>query len=75
MLVGYGIWLTVLFVIIVTTPVHSWVAVSAITFTALTATSFMMALQRKGQPNAAGYWMAPVLPAVTSAYILLIALI
>lgn len=71
---GYCLWLAVLCLIIAITPLHGWVIVAAAVFAILTAASFIIGRRNKENSKAIAYWLAPVLPAIASAYILLLVL-
>jgi hypothetical protein len=72
MLVGYVIWLGAVGLIIVTTPVRSWVPAVAIVVAVLSLCAVLLGRRCTNTWKAAGFWSAPVLPIVVSVYLLVV---
>lgn len=74
MLVGYVVWIGAVCLIIVTTPVRFWVAVTAVVLAVLCACAVLLAQRSKQTWKAAVWWSAPVLPILASVYVLVLLL-
>lgn len=74
MILGYLVWSVILMAIILLTPIYYWwVTVAAVTLIILTSAAFFRARKCKGRAIAFAYWFAPLLPSITSAYIVVLA--
>jgi hypothetical protein len=69
LIIGYVTWLVGVAVIILATPVSFWPAGGAVVLAAVTVGS--LALSRRQPAPTALFAYAPILPAVTSVYLLL----
>lgn len=69
---GYLVWLVGTMVVLATTPVDYWVISEAVLLVVLTAASFLVAIRCKPTRMATVFWVAPVLPILVSAYLLIV---
>jgi hypothetical protein len=68
---GYGIWLVTATLIVVLTPVDNWAVSATIALAAVTSTAFLLARHQPDRDRAIACWVAPSLPALTSACLLI----
>lgn len=72
MLVGYLVWIGAVSLIIATTPVRFWVAVTAVVLAIFTVGAVLLGRRSEQRWKAAACWSAPVLPMLASAYVLVL---
>jgi hypothetical protein len=73
-LVGYLVWTGAVCLVILMTPVRFWAAVAAVVLAIFSACAVLLARRSKQTWKAAAWWSAPVLPILTSVYVLVLLL-
>lgn len=68
--VGYLAWIGTIAAVTATTPVHLWVAVTAVALVLLGAAAFILGRRSATRAARRFFWWSPLLPALASVYVL-----